>query len=142
MCRKISFPLIAGVITVPTGKVRFYNADNGFGFLTSDEGEDVYVHASVLPAGVESLRTGSRVEFGVVDGKKGKQALSVVILEQPPSVVKANRKPAEDMAVIVETLIRLLDDTGNDLRRGRYPKDDKARKVAQVLRAVADDLDV
>jgi CspA family cold shock protein len=46
------------------------------------------------------------------------------------------------MAVIVETLIRLLDDTGNDLRRGRYPKDDKARKVAQVLRAVADDLDV
>ena len=127
---------------MPTGKVRFYNADNGFGFLTSDEGEDVYVHASVLPAGVESLRTGSRVEFGVVDGKKGKQALSVVILEQPPSVVKANRKPAEDMAVIVETLIRLLDDTGNDLRRGRYPKDDKARKVAQVLRAVADDLDV
>jgi CspA family cold shock protein len=130
------------VITVPTGKVRFYNADKGFGFLTSDEGEDVYVHASVLPAGVESLRTGSRVEFGVVDGKKGKQALSVVVLEQPPSVVKANRKPAEDMAVIVETLIRLLDDTGNDLRRGRYPKDDKARKVAQVLRAVADDLDV
>ena len=127
---------------MPTGKVRFYNADKGFGFLTSDEGEDVYVHASVLPAGVESLRTGSRVEFGVVDGKKGKQALSVVILEQPPSVVKANRKPAEDMAVIVETLIRLLDDTGNDLRRGRYPKDDKARKVAQVLRAVADDLDV
>jgi CspA family cold shock protein len=130
------------VITVPTGKVRFYNADKGFGFLTSEEGEDVYVHASVLPAGVEALRTGSRVEFGVVDGKKGKQALSVVILEQPPSVVKAQRKPADDMAVIVETLIALLDDTGNDLRRGRYPKDDKARKVAQVLRAVADDLDV
>jgi len=127
---------------VPTGKVRFYNADKGFGFLTSEEGEDVYVHASVLPAGVEALRTGSRVEFGVVDGKKGKQALSVVILEQPPSVVKAQRKPADDMAVIVETLIALLDDTGNDLRRGRYPKDDKARKVAQVLRAVADDLDV
>jgi len=129
-------------MTVPTGKVRFYNADKGFGFLTSEEGEDVYVHASVLPAGVEALRTGSRVEFGVVDGKKGKQALSVVILEQPPSVVKAQRKPADDMAVIVETLIALLDDTGNDLRRGRYPKDDKARKVAQVLRAVADDLDV
>ena len=127
---------------MPTGKVRFYNADKGFGFLTSEEGEDVYVHASVLPAGVEALRTGSRVEFGVVDGKKGKQALSVVILEQPQSVVKAQRKPADDMAVIVETLIALLDDTGNDLRRGRYPKDDKARKVAQVLRAVADDLDV
>lgn len=127
---------------MPTGKVKWYDVEKGFGFLASDEGEDVFVHASTLPAGVELLKPGTKVEFGIVDGKRGKQALSVVILEQPPSVVKSNRKPAEDMAVIVETLIRLLDDTGNDLRRGRYPKDEKARKVAQVLRAVADDLDV
>ena len=129
-------------MTVPTGKVKWYDTEKGFGFLASDEGEDVFVHSSTLPAGVESLKPGTKVEFGIVDGKRGKQALSVVVLEQPPSVVKAHRKPAEDMAVIVETLIRLLDDTGNDLRRGRYPKDDKSRKVAQVLRAVADDLDV
>ena len=129
-------------MTVPTGKVKWYDIEKGFGFLSSDEGEDVFVHSSTLPAGVESLKPGTKVEFGIVDGKRGKQALSVVILEQPQSVVKAHRKPAEDMAVIVETLIRLLDDTGNDLRRGRYPKDDKSRKVAQVLRAVADDLDV
>ena len=127
---------------MPTGKVKWYDIEKGFGFLSSDEGEDVFVHSSTLPAGVESLKPGTKVEFGIVDGKRGKQALSVVILEQPQSVVKAHRKPAEDMAVIVETLIRLLDDTGNDLRRGRYPKDDKSRKVAQVLRAVADDLDV
>lgn len=127
---------------MPTGKVKWYDIEKGFGFLSSDEGEDVFVHSSTLPAGVDALKPGSRVEFGIVDGKRGKQALSVVVLEAPPSVVKSNRKPAEDMAVIVETLIRLLDDTGNDLRRGRYPKDDKARKVAQVLRAVADDLDV
>jgi len=129
-------------MTVPTGKVKWYDAEKGFGFLSSDEGEDVFVHSSTLPAGVDVLRPGARVEFGIVDGKRGKQALSLVVLEQPPSVVKSHRKPAEDMAVIVETLIRLLDETGNDLRRGRYPKDDKARKVAQVLRAVADDLDV
>ena len=129
-------------MTVPTGKVKWYDIEKGFGFLSSDEGEDVFVHSSTLPAGVESLKPGTKVEFGIVDGKRGKQALSVVILEQPQSVVKAHRKPAEDMAVIVETLIRLLDDTGTDLRRGRYPKDDKSRKVAQVLRAVADDLDV
>ena len=129
-------------MTVPTGKVKWYDTEKGFGFLASDEGEDVFVHSSTLPAGVESLKPGTKVVFGIVDGKRGKQALSVVVLEQPPSVVKAHRKPAEDMAVIVETLIRLLDDTGNDLRRGRYPKDDKSRKVAQVLRAVADDLDV
>ena len=56
-------------------------------------------------------------------------------------VVKAKRKPAEEMSIIVETLIRLLDDVGNDLRRGRYPADAKGAKVAAVLRAVADDLD-
>lgn len=127
---------------MPTGKVKWYDVEKGFGFLASDEGEDVFVHSSTLPAGVEALKPGAKVEFGIVDGKRGKQALSVVVLEQPASIVKANRKQAEDMAVIIETLIRLLDDTGNDFRRGRYPKDEKARKVAQVLRAVADDIDV
>lgn len=129
-------------MTVPTGKVKWYDVEKGFGFLASDEGEDVFVHSSTLPSGVEALKPGAKVEFGIVDGKRGKQALSVVVLEQPASIVKANRKQAEDMAVIIETLIRLLDDTGNDFRRGRYPKDEKARKVAQVLRAVADDIDV
>ena len=127
---------------MPTGKVKWYDVEKGFGFLASDEGEDVFVHSSTLPAGVEALKPGAKVEFGIVDGKRGKQALSVVVLEQPASIVKANRKQADDMAVIIETLIRLLDDTGNDFRRGRYPKDEKARKVAQVLRAVADDIDV
>ncbi|MEK9809023.1 MAG: cold shock domain-containing protein, partial [Candidatus Nanopelagicales bacterium] len=87
---------------MPTGKVRWYDVDKGFGFLASDDGEDVFVHASALPAGVTSLKQGAKVEFGVVDGKRGKQALSVVVLDQPASVVKAGRKPAEDMAVILE----------------------------------------
>ncbi|MCU0300608.1 MAG: cold-shock protein [Candidatus Nanopelagicales bacterium] len=125
---------------MPTGKVKWYDADKGFGFLTSDEGEDVFVHGKSLPAGMTTLKGGTRVEFGVVDGKKGKTALSLKVIDTP-SLVKAARKPAEDMAVIVETLIKLLDDVGNDLRRGRYPNDAKAHKVAAVLRAVADDLD-
>ena len=127
---------------MPTGKVKWYDAEKGFGFLTSDNGEDVFLHGKSLPAGVTTLRGGTRVEFGVMDGKKGKTALSLTVLEPAASVVKATRKPADDMSVIVETLIRLLDEVGNDLRRGRYPADAKARKVAQVLRAVADDLDV
>lgn len=126
---------------MPTGKVKWYDTEKGFGFLTSDDGEDVFVHVNALPAGVTSLRGGTRVEFGVVDGKKGKTALSLKVLEPAASVVKANRKPAEEMAIIVETLIKLLDDVGNDLRRGRYPNDAKAAKVAAVLRAVASDLD-
>jgi cold shock protein len=126
---------------VPTGKVKWYDADKGFGFLTSDDGEDVFVHGKALPAGVTTLKGGTRVEFGVVDGKKGKTALSLHVLEPTASVVKASRKPAEDMADIVETLIKLLDEVGNDLRRGRYPVDAKAQRIAALLRAVATDLD-
>jgi len=127
---------------MPTGKVRWYDVDKGFGFLATDEGEDVFVHASALPAGTTSLKQGARVEFGIVDGKRGKQALSVTILEQPASIVKAGRKPAEDVAVILEDLIKLMDSASNQLRRGRYPSDDHCRKLAAVMRAVADDFDV
>lgn len=127
---------------MPTGKVRWYDVDKGFGFLATDDGEDVFVHASALPAGTTSLKQGARVEFGVVDGKRGKQALSVVVLEQPASIVKAGRKPAEDVAIILEDLIKLMDSASNQLRRGRYPTDDHCRKLAAVMRAVADDFDV
>jgi len=126
---------------VPTGKVKFYDTDKGFGFLATDQGEDVFVHASALPAGVDALKAGSKVDFGIVDGKRGKQALSVTILEEAPSVTKALRKPAETMAPVVEDLIKLLDNVSNSLRRGHYPDDQKSQAIAKVLRAVANDLD-
>ena len=127
---------------MPTGTVKWYDAEKGFGFITSDEGEDVFVHVSTLPAGVPALKPGSKVEFGVVDGRRGKQALTVTVLEQPVSLVKSGRKPAEDIAIIVEDLIKLLDGVSNQLQHGKYPPDATASKVAAVLRAVADDLDV
>lgn len=127
---------------MPTGKVKFYDTEKGFGFLATDEGEDVFVHATALPAGTTALTPGSRVEFGVIDGKRGKQALSVVVLEKAPSVAKALRKPAEDMAGVVEDLIKMLDSVSNGLRHGRYPDDQKSRAIAKVLRAVANDIDV
>ena len=126
---------------MPTGKVKWFDAEKGFGFLANDEGGEVFVHASALPAGTETLKQGARVEFGVAQGKRGLQALSVRVLDPLPSVVKAVRKPPEDMTVIVEDLIKLLDDVSNGLRRGRYPDRAHARKVATVLRAVADDLE-
>ena len=69
---------------MPVGKVRFYDAEKGFGFLTKDEGGDVYVRATALPPGVTTLKAGQKVEFGVVEGRKGEQALSVHVLEAPP----------------------------------------------------------
>ena len=126
---------------MPTGKVKWFNADKGFGFLAEDDGADVFVHRDALPDGVTDLKPGQRVEFGIVQGRKGSQALSVRVLEPMPSVVRATRKPADEMTPIVEDLIKLLDGVSNSLRRGRYPERAEARKVASVLRAVADNLD-
>jgi cold shock protein len=126
---------------VPTGKVKWYDTEKGFGFLTRDDGGDVFVHRDALPQGVEALKPGSRVEFGIVDGRRGEQALTVTVLDPVPSVAAASRKPADDMAIIVEDVIKLLDNVGNSLRRGRYPDKTVAKKTAAVLRAVASDLE-
>lgn len=134
---------------MPTGKVKFYDAEKGFGFVSIDDGTpggDVYVPASALPEGVTSLKSGARIEFGVVEGRRGAQALSVRLLE-PAQSVSVNkrirdRKPTEEMVVIVEDVIKLLDTVESSLRRGHYPDKALGAKVAQVLRAVAGDLEV
>ena len=108
---------------MPTGKVKWFSAEKGFGFVASDDGDEVFVHASTLPVGVTELRPGTRVEFGVADGRKGKQALSVTVLDAPQSVVKAKRRPAEEVAGQLEDLIKVLDQASNQFRRGRYPDD-------------------
>jgi CspA family cold shock protein len=125
---------------VPTGKVKWFDTEKGFGFLSRDDGGEVFVHQSALPSGMESLKPGSRVEFGVAEGRRGEQALSVRVLDVPAGVATA-RKPPEDMAIIVEDLIKLLDKLGNGLRRGKAPAPAEAEKIAMLLRAVADDLD-
>jgi len=130
---------------VPTGKVKWYDTDKGFGFVSRDDGGDVFVHSSALPAGLDALKPGSRVEFGVAEGKRGEQALSIRVLDAPPSLVQAQaaaqRKKPDEMVVIVEDLIKLLDGISNGLRRDRYPDKAAGHKVATVLRVVADDLD-
>jgi CspA family cold shock protein len=127
---------------VPAGKVKWYDAEKGFGFLTKDEGGDVYVRASALPAGVTSLKAGQRVEFGIVTGRKGDQALSVQLVEAPPSVAKARRKSPEQMVPIVEDVIKLLDGVEAAYRRGRHPDARLSKKVAAVLRGLADELEL
>jgi CspA family cold shock protein len=125
---------------VPTGKVKWFDTEKGFGFLSRDDGGEVFVHQSALPEGMEALKPGSRVEFGVAEGRRGEQALSVRVLDVPVGVAAA-RKPPEDMAIIVEDLIKLLDQLGNGLRRGKAPPAAESEKIAMLLRAVADDLD-
>ena len=126
---------------MPTGKVKWFSAEKGFGFLSRDDGADVFVHRDALPDGVTELKSGQRVEFGIAEGRRGEQALSVRILDPLPSVTHTQRKSPDEMTVIVEDVIKLLDGVSNTLRRGRYPDRPEARQVAAVLRAVATDLD-
>ncbi|MGZ0713091.1 cold-shock protein (plasmid) [Coraliomargarita sp. W4R53] len=126
---------------MPTGKVRFYDEEKGFGFIATDDGQDVFLHASALPSGAVAPKPGTRLEFGIADGKRGAQALSVRTIEAPVSMSKRSRKPADDMAVIIEDLVGLLDGIGGDLRHGRYPSGSHAKTVVAVLRKVADELD-
>ncbi|RBQ00134.1 cold-shock protein [Bifidobacterium xylocopae] len=127
---------------MPSGKVRWFDAKRGFGFITGDDGEDVFLPAAALPEGVSTIRKGARVEFSMVTGRKGLQALDVQPVGPAPSIVKATRPQPDDMAAIVEDLIKLLDSAGGHLRRHRYPGDAESRKLATLLRAVADDFDV
>ncbi|MBD3690012.1 cold-shock protein [Nanchangia anserum] len=123
---------------MPSGRVKWYSAQKGFGFITADDGRDVFVGQAAVEAGV-NLKTGMRVDFGVAEGRKGPQATSISVIETPPSLAKARRRRPRDMVGVVEDLIRLLDGASGSLRRGHYP--DNSRKIAQVLRALAEDFD-
>jgi CspA family cold shock protein len=134
------------VVTVPSGKVKWFDAEKGFGFLSQEEGPDVYVRSEALPDGTTTLKPGTRVEFGIAQGRRGDQALQVRILDAPVSVARnqrhAQRKSPEDMVAIVEDLIRLLDGVGEAYRHGRHPDARTAAPVAKLLRALADELEL
>ncbi|WP_269217231.1 MULTISPECIES: cold-shock protein [unclassified Nocardioides] len=131
---------------MPTGKVKWFDAGKGFGFLSQEDGPDVYVHSDALPEGTTSLKPGTRVEFGIAQGRRGEQALQVRVLDAPTSVSRnqqhAKRRPPEDMVTIVEDLIRLLDDLGEGYRHGRHPDARTAKPTAKLLRALAAELEL
>jgi CspA family cold shock protein len=127
---------------VPTGKVKWFDAEKGFGFLSRDDGGDVFVHKDALPAGTEKLRQGDRVEFGVAAGRRGEQALSVRVLSTAPAPAPVvHKRTPDELHSMVEDMIKVLDDVQRDLRRGRHPDRRTAKKVAKVVHAVADELE-
>lgn len=64
------------------GTVKWFNGEKGYGFVTQENGPDLFVHYSEIQGnGFRTLNEGDRVEFEITDGKKGKQASAVVVLK-------------------------------------------------------------
>jgi cold shock protein len=64
-----------------TGTVKFFNAEKGFGFISREGGDDVFVHFSAIQGdGYRSLEDGQRVEFDVAPGRKGEEAQNVRVV--------------------------------------------------------------
>jgi CspA family cold shock protein len=64
-----------------TGTVKFFNAEKGYGFISRDGGDDVFVHYSnIQGSGYKSLDEGQKVEFDVAPGRKGEEAQNVRVL--------------------------------------------------------------
>lgn len=63
------------------GTVKWFNGEKGYGFITPEEGPDLFVHYSEIQAsGFRSLDEGAKVEFEITEGKKGKQASAVTLV--------------------------------------------------------------
>lgn len=142
---------------VPIGKVRWYDKDRGFGFVSNPDGEDVYIGKNVLPKGVEELVTGQRLEYDYADGRPGPQALRIKVLDEGPRGARHRRGGAgggagarrqakkhspSDLNGMISDMISMLESTvQRDLRDGRYPERKDGHQMAEVLRAVARELD-
>ena len=122
---------------MPTGRVKWFSLEKGFGFIANDEGEDVYLAATSLPEGVATVKPGTKLEFSIADSRKGPQALSVHIIDAPPSLVENSRVNSDDLAAMIEDTIKMLDKVGNGFRHGRHPNAQEADRLGRVLRGIA-----
>ncbi len=77
--REILGPLVRRLVVMAKGRVKWFNANKGYGFISQESGEDVFVHFSAIQGdGFKTLNEGQEVEFEITNGTKGPQASNVV----------------------------------------------------------------
>ena len=126
---------------MPSGPDKWFSLEKGFGFISNDEGEDVDLAASSLPEGVATVKPGTKIEFSIIDSRKGPQAMSVRIIDAPVSLAENSRVNSDDLAAMIEDTIKILDKVGNGLRHGRHPSGPDAERLGRVLRGIAGQLE-
>jgi len=83
------------VLKLVKGTVKWFNSRKGYGFITSEEGTDVFVHFSAIQAQgdeFKSLNENDKVEFDITEGQKGPQASNVVVTEKAPQQFKSQNR--------------------------------------------------
>lgn len=127
--------------SMPIGKVKWYDAARGFGFVSNPGDEDVYVGSQVLPDGVTELTPGQRLEYDFAAGRRGPQALRVTVLDEGPRKAKHKYKPAELAGMVQDTITVLDSRVLPALEAGRRPESKEAHQIAEILRTIARELD-
>ena len=80
---------------------KWFNGNQGFGFISREDGPDVFVHyTAIMSEGYRNLNEGQMVEFTVENGPKGLQAANVVPLNQHPNYISNQKPPQGTIGVI------------------------------------------
>ena len=127
---------------MPSGRVKWYDAERGFGFVTSTEGEDCFLSSKVLPEGVEELHKGQRIDYDFFTGNKGPQVLRVHHVEPAKNESRKRTYTADQLGSMIADVVTLLENNIQPgLMHNRYPDRKTGRQVAEILRAIAKELD-
>ena len=126
---------------MPVGKVQWYDADRGFGFVTNPGEEDVYVGRQVLPQGVTELFPGQRIEYEFFAGRRGPQATSIKILDEGLRRVRHQYTPQKLASLVQDTITMLDSQIVPGLQSGRRPDRREGRQISEILRTIARELE-